>query len=227
MNASTTKFDEATFSAMILSSIKPGKATFSAMTESSTELDDVTRLAIGEISAEVDEAASSAIIVFSFKRSNDSHAKFARSHSFSSCRQLLKIAIFTTQCFPAQRSIALILFARPLLVIVFTRIKQCSYVAVGFSDAALLKSDPTSCAMRSRAARHSPTIRRRFCWSFSFLLSMPSSSSSNLSMLSQSNPRRRTDLRVGKEFCFLLQLLSSSFFLVALRFLDIPEPIIF
>jgi hypothetical protein len=40
-----------------------------------------------------------------FNLSNESDANFANSHRFSSCKHDLKIAIFTTQCFPAALSI--------------------------------------------------------------------------------------------------------------------------
>ena len=93
-----------------------------------------------------------------FNLSSASAASSASSHIFSSCRHDLKIAILITQCLPAALSIARIRLANPFSVIVLTLIKQCSYVAVGFSFPALTPAFATSIAALCRASLHSTMI---------------------------------------------------------------------
>mmetsp|Transcript_24669 Transcript_24669/g.53217 ORF Transcript_24669/g.53217 Transcript_24669/m.53217 type:complete len:233 (+) Transcript_24669:118-816(+) len=105
-----------------------------------------------------------------FNLSSASDASCANSHIFSSCKHDLKIAILTTQCFPAARSMTPTLLPRPFSLMVLTLIKQCSYVAEAFPFAAwTTPAFATSRAARSLPSRHSATNSTRSFLILSFL----------------------------------------------------------
>ena len=72
------------------------------------------------------------------------------------------MAILMMQCFPAARSITFTRVARRFTDMDLTRMRQCSYVAVGLSfPAASAPQSAMAFAARNRPSRHSRTLSSR------------------------------------------------------------------